>query len=530
MPIDTLHPSYSHMVPVWRMVRDVLKGERTIKEKGTEYLPALMDQESVPYQRYKRRAQFVEITRQAHEELLGYLFRKDPIIEAPPDLDEFQEDCTLSGIEFYDWLKETTRQVCGPGRRGTLIDWDLDLARPYLATYEAEQITNWKVEKLGNEMILSLLVLHEESTVQYGMGEIGGSEERDPYSHDAYEQWRIYQIKQDTGGLPYLVCEIWRKKEMAKGGQALQEVTLPGTGPTGTVTSAADDNFVRVAQFFPARTGGFALDRIPFVFHGPNNLRADIDRAPMESLGNVNLSHYRTSADLENGLHFSGLPQPWTKKFGENADKLAIGQNNVWYSDQADAACGYLEVAGGFEGLEKALERKEKYMANQGAKMFDSAAAGRSPEAYDTLRLRQTGQTVTLTGISASQTQSSTLVLQWALWWMQPQVAKPTDLTQITCNVNSDFVEIEIPSDRLTALSSMMSAQQISRRTLYEQLERGEIYPEDWTYELEVEAIQGDPIGLLPPGATGTEGSGFGGGPPKGGSGGGGSGGGGGQG
>lgn len=516
MPIDTCHPDYEKMEGVWRMVRDVLEGERRIKEKGTTYLPALMDQESLPYARYKKRAQFVEITRQAHEELQGYLFRKDPIIEAPSDLDAFREDCTIGGLEFYDWLKDTTREVCGVGRRGTLIDWDLDLARPYIATYEAEQIKNWKVEKLGNEMILSLLVLYEKSTTQHGLGEVGGSTERDPYSHESYEQWRIYRVAQNGGGLPFLTCEIWRRKEQGTGGQALKEVTLPGTGPTGTVTKDTQD-FVLVKQFFPARIGGFALDRIPFVFHGPNNIRADIDRAPMESMANVNLSHYRTSADHENGLHFSGLPQPWTKKFGENADKLAIGKDVVWYSDDEHAACGYLEVSNGFEGLEKALDRKEKYMANQGAKMFDSAAAGRSPEAYDTLRLRQTGQTVTLQGISASMTQSSTMVLQWALWWMQPRIQKPTDITTVSCMVNDDFVEVEIPSDRLTALSTMRSAQQISSRTLFNQLKQGEIYEEDWTFEDEMDAIKSDPP-MLPPGATDATGAAFGGGPPKSGS------------
>lgn len=481
------------------MVRAALDGEPAIKAATTLYLPLLSDQTSPAYQAYLMRAQFVEMAQSAHEAWVGFLFRKDPQYVFDDALVDFMDDATLSGLSFYDWLKDTGRATLGVGRRGTLIEWDDDAKRPYLAAYEAEDIINWKTKRVGSQQVLSLLTLREQSPKFYP--DAGGTPPNDSYEHVLYEQFRVYEVLEDGNKLPYVRCQIWRKRQNTAGPKAAPlpgqpaTVDLPGTGPTGQVNQNGTD-WIMVDDITPAR-GGVPLARINFVFHGPNNFLPHIDRAPVAPVARVNLSHYRTSADWENGLHFSGLPQAWAKGFGEDGDKMPVGSNVAWVSDKDYAACGYMEVSGGFDGLEKALERKEQHASKLGARLFDSMSKGRNAEAYDTLRIRQTGETVTLTNVAIALTQSGSKVLQWAGWWLNRGARNPEDLSErFNLEVSTDFVEVDVPSDKMSALLAAWQAKGISHKTYFYNLNKGELYPPDTEYEQELQEIQDDPVGL----------------------------------
>lgn len=507
MPVDTRHPDYTKALPTWELVETALCGERAVKDAEDIYLPKLSDQGNAGYDAYKKRAQFIEVTQRTHEMLVGFIFRKDPQYVFDSTLVEFMDDATMSGLSFYDWLKDTARTVLGPGRRGTLIDWDDDEGRPFIIGYEAKDIINWKTKRIFGHLVLSMLVLREWSSVFYNVGE--GDAPADPFEEKLYEQYRVYEILDDDEGRPYVRCQVWRKS-VSKGDGSTPKGTLPGTGPTGAVSASGTEGWILLNESMPAR-GGVPLARIPFVFHGPNNFLPAIDRAPMESIARVNFSHYRTSADLENGLHFLGLPQLWAKGFGDDATKLPIGANVAWVSTEQWAQAGYVEVANGFEGLEKAMERKEKQMANLGARMLDSSNATRQPEAYDTVRIRQTGETVTLTNIAIALTQSASKVLQWAQWWVTRTAQNPEDLADdAKVEMNTDFVSNEIQPQQLTALMSAYAQKGISRKTLFFNLQRGDMYPPDIDYNSEVAEIADDTTGLPP--VTGTQ---FGGGAPK---------------
>lgn len=507
MPVDCLHPDYEAALPTWKMIRDVLGGEGAIKSQGATYLPQLSDQSVAAYNAYRDRAQFEDLSDRAHKTAIGFLFRKDPVQEFGPELTDFMDDCTMDGQSFYDWLKDTARHALSVGRRGTLVEWDDNNLRPYLAIYEAESIINWKTTKLGSATVLSLLVLHENVPDPLS----------DPYEHKVIEQWRSYELLRDGAGLPFVQCQIWQKIKDATEGGSLKAITLPGTGPTGSVTQGAEE-FVVVKTLLPTRSGT-PLARLPFIFHGPNNYLPAIDRAPLEGIARANLSIYRTSADLENGLHMSGLPTLTSKGYGEGAASLPVGSNNAWVSDKEWADAKYVEVTSEFAGLEKAILRKKEGLGELAGKLF-TADTKQAAEAYDTVRIRQTGETVTIGNLAIALTQSGSKVLQWAGWWMNRGAAEPEDLAErFHTEMNSEFIEVDIPADKLNALVDAWTKRAISHKTLFFNLQKGELYKPDTEYEDELADIEDDPVTDMPVGgAVGgalAEATAFGGGPPK---------------
>jgi hypothetical protein len=70
------------------------------------------------------------------------------------------------------------------------------------------------------------------------------------------------------------------------------------------------DGDVLLSEVYPLMNGK-PLDFIPFTFLSTDDNTAEVDEPPLIDLVNVNLSHYRTCADLEHGAHFTGLPTPY---------------------------------------------------------------------------------------------------------------------------------------------------------------------------------------------------------------------------
>jgi hypothetical protein len=44
MPVNSLHPDFEAMLPVWTRARDVIAGEDAVKVAGEKYLPRLTEQ------------------------------------------------------------------------------------------------------------------------------------------------------------------------------------------------------------------------------------------------------------------------------------------------------------------------------------------------------------------------------------------------------------------------------------------------------------------------------------------------------
>jgi len=104
-----------------------------------------------------------------------------------------------------------------------------------------------------------------------------------------------------------------------------------------------------------------------------------------------------TSADLEHGRHFTGLPTPIIT--GASTDsKLYIGSNQFIVLPDKNANAKYLEFTGqGLASLETALQEKQSMLASLSARLLDNSSKG--SEATDAVKLRYLSETASLTTI-----------------------------------------------------------------------------------------------------------------------------------
>lgn len=344
MPVNSPRREYSSSFPKWQRARDCFEGSDAVKLGGVRYLPALDSHKrdgliagGEKYEEYKLRALFFNAMGRTVEGLAGALFQVPPTIKAPLDIMTQLEDVTMSGVVSAELFGlQTTRELLITGREGILVDVPRDAAtpRPYWAGYRAEDILSWKVESTAGQETLVRVVLREFPELQ---------DPKDPFIIDSIEQYRVLTTEPDG---------IYKQIVFRK---------LPSS-----------EQFVSVEEIIPTRRGD-ALRFIPFIFVNPFSVSAGIQKPPLDDLVHVNLSHYRTSADLEHGLHWTALPTPWVSGAlaTREGEPLHIGSGVAW-SLEKEGRAGMLEYTGqGLGALEKAEERKRRMMAVLGARLLE---------------------------------------------------------------------------------------------------------------------------------------------------------------
>jgi uncharacterized protein DUF4055 len=485
------------MLPRWQLMTDVLDGEDAVKRAGSKYLPIFVEGDEEDYSRYKMRADFFEITSRTLAAMSGFLFRKDPQVMAPGDtkgtqenatLTEFFRDATLTGQTLYDLSRELTDDVLGKGRVGVLIDWSEIEKQPFCVRYCAENIINWRVERINGRMMLTMLMLYEQDNKYINLGD--GTPEPDPYEVTYYEQWRELNLESDGQGGYFASSTLWRR---VKPKSKSEQQGIKGTGPApGSGVSTGRTEFKQVGYAVPMR-GGKTLSEIPFVFASPEGIEGDkVCKPPLYGMALKNLSHYRTSADLENARHVLGMPTPWAAGFtDEEADELYLGSTAAWTTENANAKCGFLALTSAdMSALDKAIDQKERQMAQLGARMLDtSLQQGRQPEAFATVALRQSGETSVLMRVSLSLTQSMTDILGWALWWSGNYADRQVAEDEVGYTLNTDFLAVPMDAPMLTAVVGAYQAKAISFDTLFAKLQAGEVIEPDVEMEEEKKRI-----------------------------------------
>ena len=266
MKIDTKHPDFEAREGQWSRCRDAVAGSDAIKKAGTEYLPQLSEQKDAEYKAYKKRALWYGATSRTLDGLSGLVFRQEIDVEGVPD-EEMLTSVTSKGLSLNSFARQSLREVLCVGRYGVHIDLHEGAKHATLSPYRAERIVNWRTRLFEGRQQLTLLVLAETTLVPG---------EDNPY--ELKEEIRYRELYLDDAEL-YAV-RIWKKIE---------------------------DSWQVVDNQAPVIFGK-RLTEIPFVFFGPVLGSSDVDKPPLLDIVDVNLSHYRSSADLEHGRHKTALP------------------------------------------------------------------------------------------------------------------------------------------------------------------------------------------------------------------------------
>ncbi len=466
--VSTKHPDYGKFERIWRKVRDCVAGAEAVKLGRERYLPTLWKQEADEYRNYLTRAVFFEATKRTLKAFEGFVFRKNPDFKLgnlATVIAPFMKDATMTGVSFYDYCKQIVHDVFSIGRSGTLIDWDspADENRPFLVRYDTEDIINWKYGRVKGQTVLTLLVLYEAVKDDPKSGET-------EFEHVTIDQWRVYELQRDGAGNAFVLVTIWRRINAGSGAAASMQMT-------------------KMNEYTPNRKG-LPLQRIPFVFHNVSGDTAELHEVPMEGMAELNLAHYRTSADLENARHMAGSPTPYAVGFAKDNDWI-LGSTKAWVSDNAQAKCGFLELNGtSLATLDKGIDDKERQMAALGARMLETQNARR--EAFETVQIRQSGDVGALSELTIMCTQTLSKVLCWVAWWLTVEPTPESMSDKIHVELNSDFVSARLDAPTLTlVLQAFLSTPPaISYHTFFNIMQKGEIIDAEITEPQELAAIQ----------------------------------------
>ncbi|HOX59373.1 MAG TPA: DUF4055 domain-containing protein [Candidatus Paceibacterota bacterium] len=472
MAVNSTHPDYDAAATEWARARDVLAGEDAVKARGENYLPRLDSQTDEEFAAYVKRASFFNATARTSEAYQGLIFRRPPFVKLPEGgsglgkaMEEFANDSDMLGTSLTAYAKMVVGDVIGLGRAGTLVDWESEAEqRAYAVFYRAEQVVNWRVERVNGRNVPTLVVLREQVIGKPG-------QDSDEFELGMVDQIRVLRLVADDNGEPFCRVDLWQELD-----------------PGSRKFRRGKREWVLVESHVPRRLGK-PLPLVPFVFHGPRHSRPDVDRGPLEDIIAVNLDHYRLDADFKHGLHFTALPTAWVSGFDKGAS-LRIGSSTAWVSETPGATAGFLEFRGqGLETFERAMDRDERLMTILGSRMLEEAK--RVGETATAIELRQSGEYSILGGVAFSVSESLTQVLRWVYWWNSTEEL-PDDVsdTQVLMQLNTDFSTKGLASQDVQAIVAAWQAGAISQDTMYELFRRGEVLPEGRTNEEEAALIE----------------------------------------
>jgi len=509
MPVETKHKEYTANLDVWEKCEIAVAGERAVKKAGIAILPLLSDQDSQEYDAYKMRASYYNASGRTLGGLVGIVFRKPPeVIGFPESRKGFLDRVGKENISFESFARETFSDILSKGRQGVLLDnkeTTSDVA-PYLVSYGPKSIINWKSEEVEGEWKLSMVVLTEIAEEP---------DSADPFTTVVKERIRVLQLLplwkiNQLLKLPEEAMESPEEETLEEAERRRKEeherlekryylVSLYEKAPNGQ--KGADKSEYILKRHIEVSIRGKYLDYIPFQFFGPDTPTAKVQSPVLEDLIDVNFSHYRSSADLEHGRHFTALPTAFVTGFPKET-RLKIGSAIAWVSEQTGADAKYLEYTGqGLSAIERALEQKEAQMAILGARILE--APKKAVEAAETLERRQAAETSALASVAASVESGFSQILRWVAQWYG---ITPEKALGIECIFNKDYMPRMLDPQMLTALVMLVQTNKMSWRTFAHNLKKGELYPEDMTIEEELQLIlEGDPLPMGTPSGSGME-------------------------
>jgi hypothetical protein len=462
MSVNSKHKEYSEYYEIWERCEHAAEGQDEIHEYGVKYLPRLSGQSDAEYFAYKQRALYYNATARTIDGLTGMLFMKPETITAPAAMDSIIADVTMGGLSLHQFAEMVSEEVITIGRCGVLIDYPSIVnavtlaqaqaqgARPYAIIYDAESIINWKTDRINNVEQLTLIVLEEENEIPV-----------DEFESKCEPQWRVLDLAEGA-----YRQRVFRKDKRGE--------------------------FILVEEIFP-QINGRVINRIPFEFFGVRDNSPCVDKPPLLDLVDVNLSHYRTTADYEHGLHFTGLPTPVVTGYysDDKSASLRIGSGTAWLLPDPQSKAFYLEFTGqGLGELREALRSKEAMMATLGARIL--APEKRAAEAAQTANIHRSSETSVLASIAQSISVGLTHVMEWLRDW--------SNITgDVKVELNRDFIPNSMTAQDVDSLVKSWQSGAISHETLFENLVAGDIIAQDTSFDDEMERIATRPAtgGLL---------------------------------
>lgn len=419
------------------LIRDCLDGEDAIKVGGQKYVPKPDGMTTQNYTHYLDRACYYGAPAMTLQALTGLALRKDPVIKLPARLEPMRLNATHENAPMHVLIEDMTREVMSMGRFGILLDFPAEGATantvPHFSTFEAESIEEYETAYVDGRKVLSRVHLSSDEKFE-----------------DADVTYEL--ILEDT---------LYKFRRFIRDN---------------------DKSRVDVGEEIIPTVNGQALNFIPFIMVSHKGLRPEDVTPPLLGLCKVALSHFKNSADREHAIYLTAAPTPWIAG-SITADKVPnqIGAGSLWILPEG-VQVGLMEFTGaGVAAMKDLMDEKIDTMATLGARML-SATMNRN-ETIDTATQRTRSELALLHGTVVSVETAINQLLRVAAEW----VGASADDVSVT--MSRDFIEVAMDPKMIDQQMKLWNSGAISRATLYENLQKGEIARADRSLEDEKDMI-----------------------------------------
>lgn len=412
-----------------------------------------MDEED--YEGYLSRAQFFNAGGRTLDGLAGMLNRKPAIITVPEGMESYLENVDGKGHTIQQFIDMCCKDVLTTNWGSVLVDMpkaddtksQADVEKEglyaYMVYYKAEASTKWKWETDGRSQKLKYVIL-KEPTVVDAVGE---------FNTEIKDYWRVLQIDPETKNYKQTLY---------------------------------DDKLIPIEEIEPkSKQGNFK--EIPFAFLSTNS---EPEEPLLSDLINVNLSHYRKSADYENGLHWTGVPTPYERgwipetKYDDNGNEIPatpmkLGGTQFLYFPSGTEQVGYLEFSGsGCSQIASAMQDDKESMAVLGARIIANQRHG--VEAAETAKIHNAAENSVLASFANNMSQIFSRLLRIYLEWSTGTVIAQED---VKVQINTDYDVSTMSAQELTTLVSLWQTGGIAQSDLFKNLKEGEILDADRNFD-----------------------------------------------
>lgn len=441
MPANQTHPDYDTYLPRWQTVRDCVDGSASVKSKKTKYLPKpnpddTSGENSARYDAYVERANFVGFTSSTLDGMLGMVFRKPMELELQQSIEYLRDNANGGGLT----LDQLTRSLIGnelqTGRYGLLVDYpqaepglskaQTSSLRANILPYRAENITNWATNVINSVTMLTMVTLQEKTKVYASDG----------FAFEEKDYHRVLTLEE---------------------GIYIQRLYDENNNQVG------DD-------IIPRDSTGKTWKEVPFVFVGSQNNDSFIDKAPLYDIAEINIAHYRNSADFEESSFIVGQPTPviagLSQAWVDNVMKGVVMLGSRSAILLPDGGSATLLQADSNQMPEKGMEIKEKQMIKIGARIIQDSSGVETAEAA---KIRFGGQNSKLGTIVGNVESALIQCFNWVMMFMGGS-------GENEIKINRDFYDKSVDPQLLIARIQLLDRGVISKEVIQDKLrQEGEI-------------------------------------------------------
>ena len=482
--INQTHPLYNLASYSWKLVRDFISGDSTVKRNNTLYLPmpaAMRDIPATPvdyartdintkktevvhgippnrssstthsnapwfyprnisYESYLRRGRVPDITRYIHRGLLGIANKKSPSIELPASLDYLQENCTLKKESLDQLFSYVLEETLKTGRVGLLLDIDRENNFKILP-YTAESIINWQENDYTDN--LEYVVIQE--SVKSG---------DDRFSHEVTSKYTLLSREVNEEGMIYYTYSTYYEENL-------------------------DTPYVSGIPTYR----GTPLNELPFIFVGSTNNKPDIDEAPLVGVANICHAIYYKETDLSYSEFLTCNPTLKVIGVSPEDTPTAVGANKAIIISDPEGDADYIKTdTGGLGHTMEHIEMLKKEALDFGASILTGSK--NVAETYESKRIDQEAGGASLYSAVKTAGEAVESILKLAAEWSG---ANPDE---VVFKPNTEFVDHNISPQEISVLLNTIDTDTLSKATVIEIFRKAGMLRSGETVEEEIAHIE----------------------------------------